>query len=183
MNRVLLVDGPLKGRVHEHDGGPLISQPHVEMSGEILELFYRIFAGGLQAARVPEARRAGAELLAAQWCRPCDMFRDRCQHAPPPAMRRWTRFGPRFDRTQLDPSSPASRPSKWHWLMNARQTDEPWLTQCGLIVYGPIIEEYSHATLTPIGVAMCSNCKAIAGIQERIPPGVALAKGSGDVSP
>lgn len=173
MSRVLLVDGPKKGQILKHLGGPMISARHVVDDGAVLEVLYRIFAGPNRAARVAEARAAGAEQLAAQWCRPCDIFRDRCQHAPPPAIRRWARFGPRFDRTKLDPSSPASRPSKWHELLNARQTQEPWLTRCGLIVYGPLIEEYTHATLTPVGVPLCSNCKAIAGVEEQIPRGVA----------
>lgn len=139
---------------------------------------YRVFS---QAAPDDE----NGELYAAEWCGECDTFADRCAHAPDRQVRRWVRFGPRFDRTKLDPDAPGSRESKWHLLLNWRQLDEPWITACDLIVYGPIIEEYSHAILTPVGVPMCRHCKHLAGVQERMPGGGPLRAQHGErgVSP
>lgn len=163
VSRVYLVDGPHKGRVVPHElAHGLYLRRRALRGPEVRESLYRLFSpASLEARDV-------ADFFAAQWCSACDIFRDRCRHGAPPTTRRWVRFGPRFDRTKLAADAPGSRESKWHLLRRADQPQEPWLTACDLIVYGPIIEEYRHAVLTPIDAPMCRHCKQAARVEERI---------------
>lgn len=161
MSRVYLADGAGKGAIVAHDAARTPFVRRLVRDGSVT--LYRIFGAA------PASSRDICDLLAGEWCEACRMLRARCAHQPAPPTRRWARFGPRFDRTSLDPSAPGSRESKWHLLRVATQASEPWLTACGLIVYGPIVEEYANPVLTPIGEAMCRTCKRIAGVAERVP--------------
>lgn len=163
LSRIYLVDGPHKGEVvsHEPAHGPYLRRRALR-GLEVRETLYRIFSVARSDAHDV------ADHFAGEWCAPCDMLRARCRHAPVVAARRWVRFGPRFDRTKLAADAPGSRESKWHLLRRADQPQEPWLTVCELIVYGPVVEEYCHAVLTPIDAPMCRRCKRSAGMEEHI---------------
>jgi hypothetical protein len=170
------VKGPHKGAIIlEHEGGEFIGfvakDPRSSFQRALDRLqrkpdpaprrtLYRIFSKAL-----PIDERG--DVYASEWCADHDTFRDRCPHEPPSPTRVWARFGPRRNQTGLEAGAPGTRESKWHLLANDRQVQEPWLTACQLIVYGPIIEEYRSRALTPIGSPTCANCKRIAGIQER----------------
>jgi hypothetical protein len=175
--RVVIVRGPHKGavlidelsgpffRFHERDRRSPLRRYADRVRGRAPEVaapvLYRIFS----RANADDDR---AEVYAAEWCEEHDAFRDRCPHTPPTPTRVWARFGPRRDQTGLEAGAPGARESKWHLLSNDRQVQEPWLTACDLIVYGPIIEEYRSPVLTPIGAATCRNCKSRAGVGERL---------------
>ncbi|HEV8656943.1 MAG TPA: hypothetical protein VGR85_15665 [Candidatus Limnocylindria bacterium] len=179
--RIVIVRGPHKGavlideisgpffRFYEPDRRSPLRRYADRIRGREPELappvLYRVFA---RAATDDER----GEMYAAEWCEEHDAFRDRCPHTPPTPTRVWARFGPRRDQTKLEAGAPGTRDSKWHLLSNDRQVAEPWLTVCELIVYGPIIEEYRNAVLTPIGAPMCRGCKSFAGLRERILRGV-----------
>lgn len=179
--RVRIVRGPHRGTIiTDHDGGPYIGlvarDPRSAFDRALDRLrrrpdpppqrtLYRIFSRAV-------SDDDGADVYAAAWCAEHDAFRDRCPHAPPALVRVWVRFGPRYDQTGLDAGAPGARRSKWHLLANPRQVDAPWLTSCNLIVYGPVIEEYRNAVLTPIGAPMCHNCKRVAGVVESMVAGV-----------
>lgn len=175
MSRVAIVRGPHKGTIVEHspEHGPFF-RVHSErtLAGRVLALaigrplrgpsvLYRVFS---EAAPFDRDR---ADVYAGAWCEEHEAFLDRCPHAPEdPRMRRWVRFGPRFDQTQLEAGAPGTRESKWHLLKSWRQLEEPWITVCELIVYGPVIEELRHRVLTPVDAPICKGCKSIAGLVE-----------------
>jgi len=166
------LDAGVVFRVHPGASGALgraVARPRGEMAVD-RPVVYRIFT---RAA----AYDSGADLYAAEWCEGHNAFADRCPHAPDRPVLRWVRFGPRADQTGLEAGAPGTRESKWHALKNWRQVEEPWLAACALVVYGPIIEEYRHEVLTPIGVAMCRHCKRILGRQER-GPGLVTSAGA-----
>jgi hypothetical protein len=172
--RVAILRGPHKGLVLEHDGTAFLSIRRDRTPLEVLvdrirrrpppgpPAMYRVFSRALADDR------DRADLYAAEWCIEHEAFRDRCPHAPPSRTRVWARFGPRRNQTALDAGAPGARESKWHLLSNDHQVAEPWLTACDLIVYGPVIEEYRHAVLTPIGMPMCRNCKKRLGLEEQV---------------
>lgn len=159
MSRIYLADGVDKGAIVAHDVSARLFVRRTASDGALT--LYRIF-GEAQASS-----RDVCDLLAGEWCERCAMLRARCAHQAELPTRRWARFGPRFDRTGLHPDAPGSRESKWHLLRRADQAQEPWLTVCDLIVYGPIVEEYANPVLTPTDAPMCRRCKRIAGLDER----------------
>lgn len=183
--RVVIVRGPHKGvivdddlggpffRFHERDRRGAMQRGVDRIRGRAPQLaeptLYRVFSKAL-----PDDERA--ELYAAEWCEEHDAFIDRCPHSPANRTRVWARFGPRGDQTKLEAGAPGTRESKWHLLSNDRQVDAPWLTACDLIVYGPLVEEFRHVILTPIGAPMCRNCKAKAGLHERILGSVGMSR-------
>lgn len=182
--RVEIVRGPDHGQVFMHDTARgltfrvspddlgLLEHTLAKLQRRALPtqpVLYRMFTRAAPYDR-------GADAYAAEWCAEHDAFADRCPHAPDAPIRRWVRFGPRRDQTQLFAGAPGARESKWHLLQNWRQVEEPWLAACELVVYGPIVEEYRHAVLTPIGMPMCKNCKKVAGVEER---GVIATGGAG----
>lgn len=175
MRRVVVVRGPHAGQVIEHepaDGAFFRVRAQLAGAGRRAlaaltgrptrgrSVLYRVFS---RAAPTDER----AEFYAAAWCEQHDTFADRCPHAPDRPTHRWVRFGPRLDQTKLDAGAPGTRASKWHEMKNWRQVEEPWVTICDLIVYGPIIEEFRHEVLTPVGVPVCRNCKRLRGLGER----------------
>jgi hypothetical protein len=179
--RVEVVSGPHKTLVFEHElSEGVIFRVHPGASGALgralaklrgqaigRPVLYRIFS---RAA--PDD--SGADVYAAEWCAEHAAFADRCPHAPDRPTRRWVRFGPRTNQTQLLAGSPGTRESKWHALLNWRQVEEPWVAVCELVVYGPIVEEYRHEVLTPIGSPTCKGCKAKLGLTERGPGLIAV---------
>jgi hypothetical protein len=178
--RVVIVRGPHKGAtILDHEGGEFIGFVERDTRSALERVadrfrrrsdpaprktLYRIFSKAV-------AGDDRADVYAAAWCIDHDTFADRCPHAPPTNKRRWVRFGPRLNQTQLEAGSPGTRESKWHLLKNPRQVEEPWLAACELIVYGPLVEEFHSELLTPTNAPMCRNCKRIAGVVEDLTGG------------
>lgn len=172
MTRIAIVRGPHKGEVvqHEASDGPffrvrttprIVDRAVALLRGEPTRgraVMYRVFT---EAAPNDRDR---ADLYAAAWCEDHQDFTDRCPDAPDAAFTlRWVRFGPAPLQNKLEAGSPGTRESKWHLLRDWRQIEPPWLAACGVIAYGPIVEEFRHLKLTPMGVPMCRGCKRIVG--------------------